>query len=256
MISKISNDFPVFDFKKDARYLGFFDFSCPEGPIFSWSGCSIQTNFNGTGIYAKIIDKNMTGNSWISVIIDYKESDPINIKPDKDMYVIAKGLKNEAHNLEIHKRTEALLGQLQFCGFELSSGGRFLTPPSEKARKIEIIGDSITCGAGNEGVYSGDDAEFLGKEENNYMSYGPIAARILDADIAMVSISGSGCYQNYGGAKENTIGDLYLKTNLSASYDEWNLKKWTPDVVVVNLGTNDFSAEIDTDKFKEKYKRL
>lgn len=245
-----------FDFRKDAKYTGMVDFCNVNMPIFNWSGCSVQVNFKGTDIDVKLLNINSSKDNWINIFIDKEEPQIINLLPNINTYSIAKGLKNEKHTIEIYKRTEAFTGQIQFLGFGLPKGGKFLPPPPTSLRKIEIIGDSITSAAGNEEVYSEEDMEFKPKYENSYMSYAAISARILSAHLNIISASGSGCYQNYGGEKENTLGDLYLNTNPSESYDKWNIQKWKPDVVVVNLGTNDFSFEIDKNQFMEKYKRL
>lgn len=47
------------------------------------------------------------------------------------------------------KLNETMLNSLGVQKLIVSSGGRFLPPPALPARRIEVIGDSITCGYGN-----------------------------------------------------------------------------------------------------------
>jgi hypothetical protein len=62
----------------------------------------------------------------------------------------ASNLPNTEHTLTLVKRTEASIGSCQFLGFEL--GGELLPAPARPARRIEVIGDSICCGTGDEAV--------------------------------------------------------------------------------------------------------
>lgn len=75
----------------------------------------------------------------------------------------------------------------QFFGFRCA--GRFLTPPEGPARRIEVIGDSITCGYGVDGA--DQYCPFSAATENHYRTYAAIAARDLGADLATLAWSGT-----------------------------------------------------------------
>ncbi len=218
--------------------VGRFDTSDPAGPKFAWSGSTIKANFKGTGISAAI---SSTGDNWFNVIIDGTVKEPINVPAGSSSPItLASGLTDGNHSVELVRRTEAWVGDTQFLGFTVTDGS-LLAPPAPSERRIEFIGDSITCGYGNEG--ESQYQSFTTKNENAYMAYGAIAARLLEADPVTVCWSGKGLMRNYGG---DTAGDLmpalyrqilpYDKTNL------WDASKWTPQAVVINLGTNDFST--------------
>ena len=64
------------------------------------------------------------------------------------------------------------------------------------ARRIEVVGDSLSVGAGVEGdstCTGGIDAY-----TDNYLAYGSIAARAVSADVVTIAYSGIGVYRNYG----------------------------------------------------------
>lgn len=241
--------------QEQVRYTGRFDFSHPEGPVFAWSGSSIAITFKGTEVLAKLkpVYSNMTDN-WVNIVIDNQE--PVPVKIDKEnSYLLASNLANKVHTVEIFKRTEASVGELQFIGFELPEGVELLDPPARHERKIEIIGDSITAGYGNEAASIEDG--FQPSQENHYLAYGPIAARNLNAELNVIAWSGKGMYQSYGGVRDIQMPELYLRTLPSRSDSSWDFQAWVPDVVVINLGTNDFSVDtIDPSQYVSAYRQF
>ncbi|MFC5470647.1 SGNH/GDSL hydrolase family protein [Cohnella suwonensis] len=241
--------------REQVRYTGRFDFSQPEGPQFAWSGSSIAISFKGTEVRAllKPVQSGMADN-WVNIVIDDQE--PVPVKIDKEnSYLLALNLANEVHTVEIFKRTEPMVGELQFMGFELPEGAELLEPPSRHEHKIEIIGDSITAGYGNEAASIEDG--FQASQENHYLAYGPIAARSLNAELIALAWSGKGMYQNYGGVRDIQMPELYRRTLPSRSESSWDFHSRVPDVVVINLGTNDFSVDtIDPSQYVAEYKRF
>ncbi|RCX14294.1 lysophospholipase L1-like esterase [Anaerobacterium chartisolvens] len=218
--------------------VGRFDTSDPAGARSAWSGSSIKANFKGTGISATI---RSMGDNWFNVIIDGTVKAPINVTAGSSAPItLASGLTNGNHSVELVRRTEAWVGDTQFLGFTVT-GGSLLAPPAPSERRIEFIGDSITCGYGNEG--ESQYQSFTTKNENAYMAYGAITARLLEADPVTVCWSGKGVVRNYGG---DTAGDLMPALYPQIlPYDKnklWDSSKWIPQVVVINLGTNDFST--------------
>lgn len=127
-----------------------------------------------------------------------------------------------------------------------------ISPTAEKPLKIEFIGDSITCG------YGVDDCDplhqFSTATEDVTRAYAYKTAKMLDADYSMFSASGygiiSGYTENDVRIPEQTIPQYYRSLGFSyrAFADrfspqdiEWDNLKFVPDIVVINLGTNDDS---------------
>lgn len=102
---------------------------------------------------------------------------------------------------------------------------------------------------------------FSPQTENAGMSFSSIAARELHADYHLVSFSGRGVVRNYGDANKTSaepMPSLYDRTCCFDSTRKWDFTKWIPQVVVIDLGTNDFSTQPFPDKevFQSAYHRL
>lgn len=239
-----------FDLRKHARYIGRLDWTDPKGPILSWAGSSIAIRFQGSAIDLNMIISERA-DSWLDIRLDGGAPRKYHVGEDGGVLTIARGLDNTVeHTIEIYKRTEAMFGTIQFLGVSLPEGGMFLTPPPHLKRKIEIIGDSISAGSGNEGK-NGDPN--IAEHENNSSAYGTIAARALDAEHHTIAVSGIGLTVNYGDERVNTMKDQYERLNPLHSESKWVFENWIPDVVVINLGTNDNNYTIERDYFIRTY---
>lgn len=95
----------------------------------------------------------------------------------------------------------------------------------------------------------------------NYLSYAPIMARAFKADYHIIAHSGMGVVRNYGYKEKvspNAMPDRFNRVFDEQELPLWNFRLWKPDVVVINLGTNDFSTQPFPDKtvFKVGYEKL
>jgi hypothetical protein len=102
----------------------------------------------------------------------------------------------------------------------------------------------MTCGFGVETM---DENEgFSDETENHYYTYAALAARALKAQHVVVARSGIGIYRNYGGPKMGSadcMPRVYDQTLFGVETEKWDFAQYTPDVVCVNLGTNDVSTD-------------
>ncbi|WFR58832.1 cellulose binding domain-containing protein [Anaerocolumna sp. AGMB13025] len=233
-------------------FIGRFDTSDPAGPKFSWGTTTIKADFQGTGISVNL---KSTGDNWFEVIIDGNVKTPINVTAQSSSPILlASGLTNGNHTVELVKRTEAWVGDVQFLGFTVTNGS-LLAAPTPASRRIEFIGDSITCGYGNEGT--SQYQSFTTRNENSYQAYGAITARLLEADPITVSWSGKGVIRNYGGDTTDVMPSIYSRVLAYDSTLQWNPSQWIPQVVVINLCTNDYSIGIpDRTAFTTAYSNL
>jgi lysophospholipase L1-like esterase len=226
---------------KNFLYTGRIDFS-DQFPKFSYTGSSVRFRFEGKRCAVKISNSGAsTSNNYYAIIVDdsvrnYQVS-------NSTTKLIIENLKDGIHEVAVFKKTESSVGEGVFYGIELEKGKRILPSKIKYSRKIEFIGNSITCGYGNEGP--DQYCKFSPETENGYMSYASITARKFNAECMIVAYSGRGMYRNNDGATTNTIPLIYDRIFPDkADSPKWDTKKWQPDLVVINLGTNDFAKGI------------
>lgn len=198
--------------------------------------------------------------NYVVITIDGEYQERYTIKGDSVNKMVLKLDGKESHYIEIFKATEAASGEVIFKGIEAEA----LLPIENKASlSIEFIGDSITCGAlaDNSGIPC-NEGEYI-DQHNAYLAYGPRAARALNANFMLSSVSGMGMYRNWN--DENTeepimpqvYENLYLNRDASKPYDF----SFQPDLVSICLGTNDMSngdgvkerLPFNAEKFTDNY---
>ncbi len=219
----------------EVRFIGRVETNGQER-TFAWSGTAIAFRFEGTDASITLDDDGR----FFTLLVDGQEQ-LLPTSSGEQSYTLASGLTPGEHEIWLHRRTEALFGNTRFIDLDLG-GGTLLPPPPPAARRIEIIGDSITCGYGNEGA--DEFCDFSASTENHYLTYGAIAARNLGAELSTVAWSGKGIIYNYGDDKNEPMPELYARTLPQDASSSWDFS-WQPDVVVINLGTNDFSTDGD-----------
>jgi hypothetical protein len=172
---------------------------------------------------------------------------PPNSEADYSLVVPPACADGGSHLLEVVKASE---GQLTFGGIALDPRGK-LARPILPAHRIEIVGDSISVGFR---VYGpGDhDAAF---DHDAHVSYGFLVGDQLDAEVRLIGFSGVGLVHNFGLAPADSrpmpAYYPYLHRDLTIPND-WS---WQPEIVIVNLGTNDTTPPAWTpfDTFQAAY---
>ena len=124
---------------------------------------------------------------------------------------------------------------------------------SKAPLKLEFIGDSITCGYGIEGIWEKDT--FTTAQERPDKAYAFLTAKSLGADVQLCSWSGIGLTSNYVDPETIMLPDTHwlmqanwpytdkwLSLRLGIEPEVWDAgARYEPDIVVINLGTNDIS---------------
>src|SRR6266545_4585469 len=212
------------------HFLGRFDTSDGAGPRFAWPGTAIATRFVGTGISVALDE---SGANQFEVTLDGVARPVLKTTSGPATYVLASGLGKGTHDLVIARRTESFFGITRFLGF---SGAR-LVATRAPSRRIEFVGDSITCGYGVLGV--GPGCSFSADTEAETHAWGEFAARELGAAHTAIAYSGRGVIRNFGDDPSDKMPLLFERTFADDPSSVWDFST-TPRVVVVNLGTNDF----------------
>ena len=223
------------------QYIGRICFDNPERPRFTFPGAQINARFTGTSL--RMMAKPRSG--YFMAQIDEAEPFKVAFMGERDSVVtLATALSQAEHTIRLMYVVEGYELKPSFWGFVLDEGAQLLPPPALPERTIEFIGNSITCGYGNESVDPGDHFEY--ETENHYYSYAQLTARALGARAHVVARSRIGVYRCYGGPKEGTPENVmtteYEYTNLYDRSERWDFSRYQPQLVCINLGTNDLST--------------
>jgi len=218
------------------RFVGRIDDTDPAGYRFAWSGSGFVARFEGTRASVELSDSD---ESQFTVVVDGVVQPPLLARRGAATYVLAHDLVAGTHEVEVYRRTEPVFGTTQFLAF--STDGTPLSPP-EPERRIELIGDSISTAYGNEGESAA--CGFTADTQNHYLSYGALSARAIGAELHTLAWSGRGVIYNYGRNTTDPLPVLYERTLPDDPASQWDFSI-IPDVVVINLGTNDFSTDGD-----------
>lgn len=229
---------------------GRFDTREPSGPRCAWPGCRIVARFRGTTVKARLSELTEPwmkgGPSEWDVSIDGQLQPKIvttsNSGPTE--YVLASGLTDAVHVVELYKRSEAQNGTTQFLGYEFE-GGELLAPPPREARKIEIIGDSQPAAFGVEGVGLGPmcpGLNYAARWQNFRKSFGARLGEELHAEVYGTVYSGKGIVKNIWHPDPFTMPTLFSRALPTDPNSAWDFSTFVPDVVVIMIGGNDFAV--------------
>lgn len=206
---------------------------------YDWVGVYMQTQFEGTSVAVVVADN---GISYHNVFIDGMLIEKIKIEGNEPQTVIlASKLKKGTHTLRLQKCTEGQNGLTTLYSVVTDRGCR-LHPVQQKARFIEVIGDSYTCGYGTESNRAED--HFSVDTENCNKAYGCMVAEYFDADYMLTAHSGQGMCHDWGDSVQ--VSTENMLTRYTQVFDMRQDKVYDfsrrPDIVLINLGTNDWGA--------------
>ena len=236
---------------KNIQYVGRVDFSNPKLPRFWSPGVYVKAKFRGTYCNVVLNDQVLWGNSHNYVEIAVDDQPPVRVQTTGPINTIAaaKNLADGVHTITVCKDTEAGNGYLELVGFRCEA---LVKPAPLPRRKIEFIGDSITCGFGNDA-----SAVACGKgqwydQHNAYMAYGPVTARRLDSQWALTSVSGIGMFHSCCD-HTTTMPQVLDRMNIGDAGDpgKWDFSRYQPDIVTICLGQNDGGDHAD--EFRKTY---
>lgn len=203
---------------------------------------------------------------WFAVYLDDGTQPAVRkalTKPEEN-FVIFEEEQARKVKLRLVKMSEAAFGLVGVKEFDITCGNgeagsgeqgtgcdMYVTRTPDRPHRMEIIGDSITCGYGNEGVLNQDT--FTTTQENPEEAYAVLTANALNADYQLVSWSGIGVITNWipedvnEPLEEILMPELYpyrdkrLCEKLGLAPERWDSAQFMPELIVLHLGTNDDS---------------
>ena len=220
-----------------------------------WSGSCLETETNSPAVEMDLVtdavplEETYLGRAGIYV--DGEQERTILLRGPITVTVpLAPG---KTHTVRLVRLSEAAFGLVgvRAVRFEEPAGeGLIARPPRPSGRRIEFIGDSITCGYG---IEAGNEFEpFATRTENPVKAYACLTARGLNAQAQLVSWSGIGVLSDYVPPEAETPREEVLMGWLYP-FENWQLDTrmgiepgpcvpgFHPQLAVINLGTNDAS---------------
>jgi lysophospholipase L1-like esterase len=164
------------------------------------------------------------------------------VKPEVGVYRVS-GLGKGIHAVRVMVATESQDGPNTFGGFGIAKGEKALVPERRK-RQMEFIGDSHTVGYGNTSPKGTCSTDEVWATTDDTQAFGAMTARHYGADYQVNAISGRGVVRNYNGFAADKLPEAYPYV-LFDKKQMYADAGWRPQVIVVALGTNDFSTALN-----------
>lgn len=238
------------------RILGRTNGSLEPVTLF-WTASGIELNVKATEIWVKIRSDYDVFEPWVDVIVDGVLSQRLMVnKGEQEICLFRNMERDKVRNVKLLRDTPAFptdektLLQL----LEVETDGEFLPLETPKLR-LEVIGDSITSGEGGSGA--GEEMTWNSFCFNAVDNYAYMAAKELGAVYNCISQSGWGVFCSWEGNEQQAIPLYYEqvcgllngeRNKQLGAMEKWDFQKFQPDVIVVNLGTNDSSGTKNMDR--------
>lgn len=209
-----------------------------SGIRFSWPASGVAFTFEGPDVSLELEDTPTPDTTpetdWVRIDVDGEEQ-VFALDQGSHFYPLrVKG--SGVHTVVLHKRTEAEVGTVTFKSLLFPRGGAMRNPPEQPSHRMLILGDSISAGFGVHGL--GPLCPFSPATEDATRTYGAVAAKELGWNYSIVAWSGKGCVRNEDARDPETLPAI-CERSLATETAPWT--DASPfDVVVINLGTNDF----------------
>lgn len=219
------------------QYTGRVDFSNKKLPRYWNPGVYVTARFAGNQCEIVVNDevaKNKNHNQ-LEIQIDKNKPYKILLQEKINRIVIDAGAKQSVHTIVICKNTESIMGYVEFAGLRCNV---LLAPPAKPFRKIEFIGNSITCGTGSDVSAIPCGKGGWQDQHNAYLSYGPLTARKLQAQWMLTAVSGIGLVHSCCNLPI-IMPQVFDKINLFGDSIVWDAANYQPDVLTICLGEND-----------------
>jgi len=212
---------------------------------FQWPGTYFEAVFDGTEVYFQI----GKSHEILHVVLDHG-TPLVLIKAEPGVYRLS-SMQRGHHSVGVFVVTESQSDPHYFGGFGITKDEEALSP-RKRTRQIEFIGDSHTVGYGNTSRTRECTQDDVWKTTDNSQSFGPLIAGHYAADYQINAISGRGIVRNYNGTPGDTLPVAYPYV-LFDKKEEYSDPHWKPQIIVISLGTNDFSTPLNRgEKWKSR----
>lgn len=237
----------IFSDNENLQYSGRIDFDNPKEPVFVYAASYVKMNFTGSTLKVRISNQKQYWTNYVGYILDGEQGKiALSDESGEKLYVIAENMKNEKHELMLFKRMDSC-HIFTLHGFEVEEGATLFPVEEKPNRRIEVFGDSVSCGEVSEAVeYVGkEDPKHDGEYSNSWYSYSWMTARKLGAELHDTSQGGIALLDGTGwflAPDYLGVESCYDKIEYNTAFGtvkQWDFKKYQPQVVIVAIGQND-----------------
>jgi lysophospholipase L1-like esterase len=229
----------------NSRLIGRFDRNINGQAKFTWPGSAIEFRFEGSK--ASINIESQMSVRFV-VRVDNNTQD-LWTEIGSHSYSLAANLASGIHTVRLTRVSESTAGVTSFIS-DPQVDGSLLTLSPAPQRRLLVIGDSITAGYGIEGIVP--SCHYTLDTSNQQLTYAALAANALGADLHAIAWSGIGAWRSYGEKTPSnpTILTRYSRTLADDATSLWNPSQYTPDAILINIGTNDYWDGSVTDEYR------
>lgn len=209
----------------------------PDGSVLrQWPGTYFETSVAADTLFFRV------GAGDVSLRISVDGGSPISlVKPAPGFYRLS-GIGTGTHGLRVDVASESQSGPTSFGGFfaPVTIGSGALP---QRRRAIEFIGDSYTVGYGNRSPSRQCTDDQVWTSTDTSRGIARLTSKRFDADYEVNAISGRGIVRNYNGFAADTLPEVYPYTLFNKAHVD-RRARWHPQVLIIGLGTNDFSTPL------------
>ncbi|WP_288414087.1 SGNH/GDSL hydrolase family protein [uncultured Sphingomonas sp.] len=206
-----------------------------------WPGSYFEGAFRG-----KAVDL-VVGPGDVSLRVAVDGAAPVAlVRPAPGRYRVAAPSAGQ-HRIRVDVVSESQAGPTAFGGLYAPAGTMPLPAPATPRRAIEFIGDSHTVGYGNTSTSRDCSEQQVWETTDTSQGIAGQLSRRYGTAYRVNAISGRGIVRNYGGFAAPTVPDAYPYALFDGKTPADDAG-WQPQVIVIALGTNDFTTPLKPDE--------
>lgn len=199
--------------------------------------------------------------AWVGVFVEDTEVKRMALQAGVNQYLLWESEQAKEVKIRLVKMSENQYAYVSIQKFFMDDKAK-IKGTEGKQKRIQFIGDSITCGFGNEGN-AGDG--FKTGTENPLKAYAFLTAEKLHAEATLLAWSGIGIISSYVDPDvevPNTgvlvpviypYADYSLQCRMGWERQEFDFASDDCNLIVINLGTNDSSYTRNHEERKEAF---
>lgn len=233
----------------EVKILGRTSKEAPD--VLFWTGSRYEMNVKASYLTVHIEAAYGGQEQWIAVLVNRALvcRMPL-LRGENEIIIFRNRNASEVKNVCILKEVQPMGGDganyIRLTGID--TDGELLSVEEPKLR-LAFVGDSITSGEGAMGARC--EMDWVAQLFSGYDNYAYKTAEALNADYQVVSQSGWGVYCGYNNDTHMNVPGIYNQVcalvtengeGVCGSTEPYDFTKFSPDYVIINLGTNDGGA--------------